>query len=599
MGTKHSILRHLDPITVSERARAESRNREVHLPPISTYRWWARRTGAVTSALLQAATTALGRTTLTVGDPFAGGGVIPLIALSEGHTVLASDINPWATHGLEATLRLPPPEQIEAAAQRLAQRAAPLVADAYGSGAATIAHTLRVAVAACTACGATARLFPFATVSLLQRRDRGGSDAWLACPRGHLFQGSTAAQHVCPTCRTHTDPAAAYLPRRTITCPCGHQERLSQRGSLSWEIVLVERVIGRKRVLALPTAAERSQARDARWQPRRDLGSIPPGQESSVLLRHGMRSWRDLYPARQRSVTESLLDLLEDEPEPIRSALRMAVLGTTEMAGHLSRWDRYYLKGYESMASHRFNLTTLTVEPNVWGTTTAGRGTVIRRLRSLKKAARWLEDHAPTRSVAVQQRDARAVDWAPGSVDLILTDPPYHDDVGYEELSMPLRAWAGLSTSPLTGQATGGRDYTATLTAIFTHLRGTLRADGHLVFSFANRRPDVWVSLLSALHAAGFHAAGCAIVHSENELDGIKRSRRSCTLDLILDLILTPTRPSAVPSHIRTPEGDFLRAVGETMLMVGRLEEGWEDALTARLSAMEFLRSERKKVRVK
>ena len=45
----------------------------------------------------------------------------------------------------------------------------------------------------------------------------------------------------------------------------------------------------------------------------------------------------------------------------------MAVLGTAEMAGLLSRWDRYYLKSYESMASHRFNFTTLAVEPNVIG----------------------------------------------------------------------------------------------------------------------------------------------------------------------------------------------------------------------------------------
>ena len=175
MGPKHSVLSHIDPATVSEQARAESRNREVHLPPISTYRWWARRTGAVTSALLQGATKTLGRKMLTVGDPFAGGGVIPLIALGQGHTMLASDINPWAAHGLEATLKLPPPAAIAAAATRLTRRAAPLVAAAYGSGDSTIAHTLRVAVAPCTACGIAARLFPFATVSLLKRRDRGGT----------------------------------------------------------------------------------------------------------------------------------------------------------------------------------------------------------------------------------------------------------------------------------------------------------------------------------------------------------------------------------------------------------------------------------------
>ena len=39
-----SPLRRLDAVAVSTQARIESRNREVHLPPISTYRWWARRT---------------------------------------------------------------------------------------------------------------------------------------------------------------------------------------------------------------------------------------------------------------------------------------------------------------------------------------------------------------------------------------------------------------------------------------------------------------------------------------------------------------------------------------------------------------------------
>ena len=39
------------------------------------------------------------------------------------------------------------------------------------------------------------------------------------------------------------------------------------------------------------------------------------------------------------------------------------------------------------------------------------------------------------------------------SADLVLTDPPYHDDVQYDELSLPLRAWSRLSTKKLINEA--------------------------------------------------------------------------------------------------------------------------------------------------
>ena len=38
-------------------------------------------------------------------------------------------------------------------------------------------------------------------------------------------------------------------------------------------------------------------------------------------------------------------------------------------------------------------------------------------------------------------------------MDLVLTDPPYHDDVQYSELSLPFRAWAQLASGPLFGEA--------------------------------------------------------------------------------------------------------------------------------------------------
>ena len=117
-------------------------------------------------------------------------------------------------------------------------------------------------------------------------------------------------------------------------------------------------------------------------------------------------------------------------------------------------------------------------------------------------------------------------------MDLVLTDPPYHDDVQYSELSLPFRAWAQLASGPLLGEAvvnaavgqlTNDGAYENLLLNIFNETRRALKPNGHLIFSYANRSPKAWTALFAALQSAGFRAAGCEIVHSENETDHAKR----------------------------------------------------------------------------
>ena len=118
VGPQRSVLRHLDVDRVNAGARAEARSRQTALPPITTYRWWARRTEAVTGALIDAANVDQpGR--LVVADPFTGGGVIALSALLRGHQVYAQDINPWAAGNLTTMLSLPTADRLEPAADRL------------------------------------------------------------------------------------------------------------------------------------------------------------------------------------------------------------------------------------------------------------------------------------------------------------------------------------------------------------------------------------------------------------------------------------------------------------------------------------------------
>ncbi len=537
-------------------------------------------------------------------------------------------------------LALPDPEALREGVAALTQRVITSAQAAYGTvmadgTPALVSHTFRVAVAPCTVCGRLQRIFPHALVTLTRRVERNLPEAFLACPNGHLFKGRRDAIAPCITCGEMTDPGYAYTPRRIVTCRCGHKDRLEHRAratGLEWEVVLVERAGGGRRELALPTPGEMTAAEAGHVDPRQKLGTIPEGQETAVLRRHGFRRWEDIYPRRQRAMIEKLLDLAPGcSPDAgVVAALRLAIIGSTEMAGHLSRWDRYYLKSYESMAGHRFNFTTLPVEPNVWGTATSGRGTTLRRLVQLVKAAEWLGERtggglqvsgpipasAPTVAALLgQDADGQPLDrpdvlvvagssqrqlLPSGSVDLVLTDPPYHDDVHYGELSLPLQAWAGQTPADslgdavvnrATGQLVAAGSYTALLASIFRESARLLRDDGHLIFSYANRDPVAWVQLLEALQCAGLRAAGCAIVHSENETDHTKRNVRACTLDLLLDLV--PVSGLSVTRH-RPPSGDsaevrFLGIIAEYVLSLGDLTGDWQCDLLEALSSAEFL----------
>ncbi|MEU4555766.1 hypothetical protein [Micromonospora violae] len=632
-----SPLGGLDYLKVSAEARAESRNREIHLPPISTYRWWARRTSAVNGAVIDAFN-AMTPGRLLIADMFAGGGVIPLAAVARGHQVYAQDLNPWPTAGLTAMLGLPAPDKLREAASTIEQWIHTEVEAAYGTTLTdgtrgVVSHTIRVATGECTGCGERARMFPHALVSLRARKESGNPQAWLACRRGHLFSAMSDKRRRCPTCRVLVEPTATYTPMRMITCECGRTDRLADRAKTwQWEIVLVDRSSRTTREVDIPTTTERETADSSAWQPAADLGPIPSGQETSVLTRHGFQRWQDLYPHRQRHMLERILDLASrcsQDPSVVRAA-ELAVVGSAEMAGHLSRWDRFYLKSFESMAGHRFNLTTVSVEPNVWGGVGRGRGTVLRRLNQLVKSATWLQDKtgrellvqgplttsAP--ATAMNEWDVRVVEGSSeqmvlpaNSVHLALTDPPYHDDVQYAELSGPLRAWARLANEKLTNEALTGEAvvnsttgqlvddgaYEALLGRIFTEARRTLRPDGHLIFSYANRSPRAWTAVFGALQTAGLRAVGCEVVHSENETDHAKRGVRACTLDLMLDLVPSGSstveqhRPHPAPDIPLTDERRFLSVVADMFLQVGELEDGWRLKIQKMLSEHPFITS--------
>ena len=423
--------------------------------------------------------------------------------------------------------------------------------------------------------------------------------------------------------------AARQTGQRIAKCAqchwSGKLTELADHTGFGWDVVLVERISSnrrRRREIGPPTQAELTAADDANWHPKQQLPAIAVGMETTTLLSHGIRHWHQIYPDRQRAILESLLrsctTAADGDPQVLR-ALEAAIIGATEMAGYLSRWDPRYLKAYEAVANHRFNFTTLAAEPNVWGAHGAGRGTVERRLAHIAKASAWLEERigrplrvdgprpAETRRNAVPaELDARIVvggsqrlTVSASSLDAVVTDPPYHDDVQYAELSNIFRAWTGGPTGSLRGDIIVNRHadgadtvtYQQLLTDVFLEARRALRPGGHLILSYANRHPDAWVALFDALQAAGYQTAGYAVVHSENETDHAKAGRRACTLAILIDLvfqqeIVEQYRPARPPATI---EEEYCYTVGDFALRIGQLSEEWANTFTRAIQQSAFL----------
>jgi hypothetical protein len=207
-----SPLSRLQARRVSRAVRREVKQREHALPPVSVFRWWARRTSAVSGAVLDAvASKSPGR--LLVCDPFAGGGTVAIEAALRGHRVYTQDIDPWAALGVATSLGLPTSAEIRRAADRLEASVSELIRKAYATTLSDgqegwLSHTMRVATGPCPSCKKPKRLFPYALLSRTSRSDTPGrSAAWIACPSGHVFLASAARKTSCPKCQRATSPA--------------------------------------------------------------------------------------------------------------------------------------------------------------------------------------------------------------------------------------------------------------------------------------------------------------------------------------------------------------------------------------------------------
>jgi putative DNA methylase len=566
----------IDWTRVGVDVRAQQRNREVHTPLISLFRWWARRPHALIGAVLDAAAETA-TTSLVVSDPFSGGGTVAIEAARRGLTTYAQDLHPWAITGLRSALDEVDPEALEEASKKVLRavdaerrRLYGTVCPEHDDEASEILTALWVRQVPCPGCAAPTFLYPYSYISRASRtaNERLG---WWGCPGcGAVTRSSLdARERRCSGCKGRLgDAERALLTGRSATCQrrgCRLEfDAFAQ--PIAWRLALVQRRCGATVHLDRPTPDEIEQSSlGASAGPGALRETIPNGLETTVLRRAGLTTWSSLYTPRQIESLIKAAAAIDDlsHPEQIKNRLRLALCGAGEMAGRISRWDRHYPKAYEAVANHRFAVTGLSAEVNLLAE--RGRGVLKRRFTASVRAARWRADHLPS-GTRLRRRTSTGGRLKPdgvllahgsssrqlvadASVDLVLTDPPYFDDVQYAELAALFLVWArvtGLTTASIeldlgaeavanTRRGIGVERYRELLTAILSETRRSLKRDGRMILTFHNTDLRAWWALGRALAASGFRIHALAVTWAENDADHSKRGRRSFTQDLVIE----------------------------------------------------------------
>ena len=284
---------------------------------------------------------------------------------------------------------------------------------------------------------------------------------------------------------------------------------------------------------------------------------IPDGSKTTEPMRYGMRAWRDLFSPRQLLChgmsVEAYREMLEaDRAAGELSDVRKAAYGYLALSldkllnynSRMSVWmpTREVVANTFNRHDFAFCWSHAEMAPLVTGLgydwAIGQTAKCIKELVELVKPEGQHTDmfdaeepHKPP-PVTITCKSADSLDHIEGgSIDAVVMDPPYYDNVMYAELSDFFYVWlkrtAGhvfpeLFRRQLTdkeneavanparfagekgARALAGRDYQERMAAIFRECRRVLKANGIMTLMFTHKATGAWDALAKGLMEAGF-----------------------------------------------------------------------------------------------
>lgn len=326
---------------------------------------------------------------------------------------------------------------------------------------------------------------------------------------------------------------------------------------------------------------------------RRDLAAcdnpypkvpIKPGKNTDQALGYNYRYWHQMFNDRQLLGLSILADRIREiESVTVRELFTCLFSGALEFNNMFASYKGEGTGAVRHMfAHHILKPERVPLEANLWGTpkssgsfSTMYKGRIERALNykdepfeikverngSVKKSTKAFgiseslnfeisesfSEFSEGKSLYLSCGDSGATDLPDKSVDAVITDPPFFDNVHYSQLADFFHIWQrhvlgekgtrDLETtrSEFEVQNAEVGAFTDRLAAVWHECARVLVDDGLLVFTYHHSRPDGWSSVLRALMTAGFVISAAFPVKAEMSVATPKlQAKEPIDLDIVL-----------------------------------------------------------------
>jgi putative DNA methylase len=560
-----------------------------------------------------------------VFDPFMGSGTTIGETLKLGARAIGRDINPVAHFLVRNAVASHDRARIAAIFAELEQAVAPQLRHFYrarmpdGREAETL-YYFWVKTLTCPRCTHEVDLFGsriFAQHAYARRNPR----AQATCPAcgdvNEVTYGSTVTR--CGGCGQVFNPQEGPAKGQQATCPnCAHSFSIAKvaaaagrppRHRLYAKLVLTPQ--GNKVYLPADDF-DRALYADAEAGLRERRGAYPivalkPGFNTDQAIGYGYRYWHEFFNARQLLGLAILADAIRAIADrSTRELFACLFSGTLEFNNMFASYKGEGTGAVRHMFAHHILKPERTpLEANIWGTpASSGAFSTLYRSRILRaldyadaptelradergaKAAKisGLSDPIGYRiaesfaafagdcsRVYLSCGDSANTDLEDASVDAVVTDPPFYDNVHYSQLADFFHVWQrhllgadGTRLSDTTRASGEVQDedefaFTRKLAAVFAECRRVLKDDGVLVFTYHHSRPEGWSSVLEALMQSGFCAVIAHPIKSEMAV-AMPKVQASQPIDLDIILVCRKHAPGIEASEENLSVGAADRA---------------------------------------
>ena len=537
---------------------------------------------------------------LAILDPFMGSGTTIGEAYKLGCTALGRDINPIACENVRVALgsldRANLIREFHALSDTIGTRIKSLYKSADESGQICDAlYYFWVKNVPCPLCNTSVDLFPSYIIARNACPDR-KPEIQTYCPQcGRIFpalNGDKIAH--CPSCNTSFDPNCGPAKRTQAIC---------QTCSTSFRIVDVMRKLrhppahrlyakliltpdGRKRYLAA-TSEDIQKYDDCSAKLEQELregniilpdASLADGYNTHQAISYNYVKWRDFFNQRQLLALGWLHKAITQITDvSCREAFLTLFSGVLEFNNMFTSYKGEGTGAVRHMFSHHILKPERTpIEANIWGTEkSSGSFSTLFKSRLLRVInyrsdpyelsgngsrkvhfinapfSGHIEDDWPTNGSLIPHAIYLSCGTSDDcllpdkSVDFVITDPPFFDNVHYSELADFFNAWQSLhprgfiTGTPTTRnkcevQDTNPRNFATKLASVFRECSRVMKDDAILAFTYHHSRNEGWTSLLEALIEAGLSVINAHPVKAEMSVATPKsQAKEPIQLDIV------------------------------------------------------------------